>query len=219
MATRSSTNQPPLIHMLTSAISYIKEVVPLDHELTGIWIHQQLGYHNILEIDTTNQTTAKGWLENFTHCRLQAEQNWNMSTRTSHECRILTSKWYICTWWNDQGRSINWLIFTKILTLIVCFFSLNSQSFPHTLVLLTFQELVSFWTPQESYLQGLADSEGTVLRGIARKSRVMLDKTGNFSACLPPSLFADGALGTPIFSRHPEESSFHNVIQGSIYQW
>ena len=25
-----------LIHMLTSAISYIKEVVPLDHELTGI---------------------------------------------------------------------------------------------------------------------------------------------------------------------------------------
>jgi len=70
-------------------------------------------------------------------------------------------------------------------------------------VLLTFQELVSFWTPQESYLQGLADSEGTVLRGIARKSRVMLDKTGNFSACLPPSLFADGALGTPIFSRHP----------------
>ena len=79
-----------LIHMLTSAISYIKEVVPLDHELTGIWIHQQLGYHNILEIDTTNQTTAKGWLENFTHCRLQAEQNWNLKTISSENSRDLS---------------------------------------------------------------------------------------------------------------------------------
>ena len=62
-------------------------------------------------------------------------------------------------------------------------FSLNIQFFPHTKAsnISGVSELLE--SPRILPPRLKADSEGTVLRGITRKSRAMVDKTENFSAC------------------------------------
>jgi len=63
---------------------------------------------------------------------------------------------------------------------------MNNQSFPHTRAsnISGVRELLA--SPSILPPRLKADSEDTVLRGIARKSRAIVESTGYFSACLPP---------------------------------
>ena len=69
--------------------------------------------------------------------------------------------------------------FTKLLSLSIIF-SMYSQSFPHTKAsnVSGVSELLA--SPSNLPPKLKADSEDTVLRGIARKSRAMVDSIGNF---------------------------------------